>query len=96
MRVLSVLLVLVLLGLQARLWFGPGSLPALWALERRLAQQQQDNAAQAARNRSLAAEVADLKDGLEAIEERARADMGMIGADEVFVQIVHPPRPGAP
>lgn len=90
MRALTLTLLLLVLVLQGKLWFGPGSLPALWDLQRRIALQERENEDLRERNLSLAAEVDDLKEGLEAVEERARSDMGMIGSDEVFFQIIEP------
>ena len=60
----------------------------VWRLEAAVALQREDNARLEARNRRLAAEVHDLKEGLEAVEERARTDLGMIGRDETFYQLI--------
>lgn len=79
---------LVLAGLQHRLWFGDGGLGELADLERRIGAQKAENARLAERNRSLDAEVQDLKTGLDAIEERARRELGMIRADETFYLLV--------
>lgn len=81
--VLGALLVLV----QVDLWLGKGSLPYVWQLQRELAEQQATNEAARARNARLAAEVADLKEGLEMIEERARTELGMVRPDEILVQV---------
>lgn len=81
-------LLLVLVGLQQRLWFGDGSLSEVADLERRIAAQTAENARLAERNRALEAEVQDLKTGLEAVEERARRDLGMIRKDETFYLLV--------
>jgi cell division protein FtsB len=67
----------------------------VWRTEKAIEAQAQENARLTERNRTLAAEVRDLKEGRAAIEERARTDLGMIGANETFFQIV-PPAPGAP
>ena len=84
-----VLILLVLLGgLQFKLWNGQGGLKEWWALREQRDSQILQNRRLKERNRSLEAEVADLKEGLEAIEERARSEMGMIKADEVFYQII--------
>lgn len=88
MRLLAAGLLLALALLQGRLWFGDGSIPEGWRLERDVAQQAAENARLEERNRALAADVADLKDGLEAVEERARRELGMIGEQERFYQIV--------
>lgn len=79
----------MLLGLvQYHLWFGDGSLPEVWRLERTIAEQRVANEQLRQRNAALAANVRDLKDGRGAIEERARRELGMIGEDEVFYQVV--------
>lgn len=88
MRMLAAALLLALLVLQGRLWFGDGSIPAGWRLSREVAEQRAENAALEERNRALAADVADLKSGLEAVEERARRELGMIGEAERFYQVV--------
>ena len=84
------LLLLILAGLQQRLWFGDGSLEEVSDLQRRIAAQKAENDRFAERNRSLDAEVQDLKGGLEAIEERARRELGMTGKDETFYLLVEP------
>jgi cell division protein FtsB len=86
MRYLNLALLLVLAGLQFRLWHGTGSIPDLRRLQRVHDEQVQANAEQRERNRSLGAEVVDLKQGLDALEERARSEMGLIRADETFFQ----------
>ena len=83
-KLLLVVLVLLLIGLQYKLWIGPGSLPDAWRLQQELAEQQGEIQALQERNAQLEAEVADLKSGLEAIEERARSELGMIGEGESF------------
>ncbi len=85
--VIAVLLVLVV-ALQLRLWLGSGGLSEVRRLEAALAAQREENTRLEARNLRLAAEVHDLKEGLEAVEERARSDLGMIGKDETFYQLV--------
>lgn len=90
MRVLAAGLLLALLLLQGRLWFGDGSIPDTWRLQRDVDEQAAQNASLEERNRALAADVADLKNGLEAVEERARRELGMIGENERFYQIVAP------
>jgi cell division protein FtsB len=83
---------LILLGLlgvtQYQLWFGSGSLKEVWDLQERIVAQSAENSALAERNLALAAEVKDLKEGLEAIEERARSELGMIHKDEIFYQVI--------
>ena len=82
--VLAVLLVL----LQFKLWFGEGSMKDVWRLEDAIAAQTKENAQLSERNQALAAEVADLKQGLEAVEERARSELGMVKQGETFYQVV--------
>ena len=77
-----------LLLLQIRLWMGEESMVAVWHLETAIDEQRLDNERLRQRNARLAAEVADLKDGLEAVEERARQELGMVGRDETFYQFV--------
>lgn len=91
MRLLVVLLLVLLVLLQWRLWFGAGGMRTVWELEQAVEAQQAENLERERRNRSLAAEVEDLKKGLEAIEERARSEMGMIREGEIFYQIIERP-----
>jgi cell division protein FtsB len=90
-KVLAGALALIALLLQYPLWLGKGGWLRVHDLDRQLAAQNAANAGLKARNDALEAEVVDLKQGLEAIEERARAELGMIRADEVFYQIVTAP-----
>lgn len=85
--VMSVLFVL-LVGLQQQLWLGDGSLEEVRDLDRRTRAQQGENEQYLERNRALDAEVRDLKGGLEAIEERARRELGMTRKDETFYLLV--------
>jgi cell division protein FtsB len=94
MRTLILTLVLLLGWLQYRLWVGEGSLAEIHALRSDMAQQTQEIATLRARNQALAAEVANLKAGDEALEERARTDLGMIKQGEVFLQVIED-RPGS-
>ena len=80
---LAALLVLV----QVELWFGKGGVPRMMELRSRLAAQQAVNETARGRNAQLAAEVNDLKEGLEMVEEKARVELGMIKPDEIFVQL---------
>ena len=82
------ILLTVLVVLQFQLWRGDRGMPGVWRLEAAVALQREDNVRLEARNRRLAAEVHDLKEGLEAVEERARTDLGMIGRDETFYQLI--------
>jgi cell division protein FtsB len=87
-KILSALLATVLMALQYPLWIGKGSWLKVWELDQQLAAHHEANARLKARNDAMDAEVRDLKQGLEAIEERARLELGMIRKDEVFYQIV--------
>ncbi|MFN2309926.1 MAG: cell division protein FtsB [Gammaproteobacteria bacterium] len=89
-RWLILILIVLLLGTQYRLWVGRGSLAEVRDLQRAVDAQREENARLAERNATLEAEVSDLKQGLEAVEERARSELGMIKDDEVFYQIVEP------
>ncbi len=81
-------LLTLLLVLQIRLWFGDGSIQEVSRLQKEASASQAEVIRLNARNQALAAEVADLKDGLDAIEERARAELGMISEGESFYQFV--------
>lgn len=94
MRWLYVVLTLLFVGLQWKLWIGDGSLAEVWHLKHAVADQQAENEQLRERNRALDAEVKDLKQGLDAIEERARVELGMIKQDETFYQLVEEPQPG--
>lgn len=88
MKWLAIILVIALLALQYRLWMGEGSIASVVSLNREIAKQKEENARLRERNRLLAAEVDALKQGKDAIEERARNDMGMIKEGETFFMIV--------
>ncbi len=90
MRWLAAGLLLLLLLLQSRLWWGDGSIPEMLRLQSAVQSQQADNAGLDERNRALAADVADLRAGLEGVEERARRDLGMIGNEEHFYRVIEP------
>lgn len=85
---LTTLLMLVLVVLQYQIWFGRSSLRAINALEGELKQQRANNSLLEQRNDQMEIEVLDLKNGLEAVEERARSELGLIGEDETFYLIV--------
>ncbi|MBN9421476.1 MAG: cell division protein FtsB [Candidatus Accumulibacter sp. 66-26] len=87
MRWLSLGLVALVVLLQYPLWLGKGGWLRVWDVDRQLQQQKEGNAKLEVRNAGLDAEVRDLKQGYDAIEERARFELGMIKQDEVFVQI---------
>lgn len=88
MKVLIAALILLLIALQYRLWFGDGSIQEVWRLREEAKSTRTELLQLRSRNQALSAEVADLKSGLEAIEERARAELGMIDEDETFYQFV--------
>lgn len=84
-----ILALLLILGvLQYRLWVGEGSLAELYSLKREIAFERAEIARLQRRNRELQAEVEDLRQGSEAIEERARLELGMIKPGEVFIQVI--------
>ncbi len=91
MRRLIWLLVVLLVLLQYRLWVGDGSLAEVWDLYQQVEVQKSENRELRERNQALEAEVKDLKQGLEAIEERAREELGMTRDDETFYQIIEEP-----
>ncbi len=88
MKALIVLLVSLLALVQFRLWVGEESLAEVWRLRQAIEQQSLENVLFKSRNQRLEAEVRDLKNGLEAVEERARLELGMIRRDEIYFQIV--------
>lgn len=94
MKLSSIIIVsflsILLLILQVKLWTGKGSMQDVRQLEREIAAQTQENQQLEQRNQALLAEVKDLKRGLEAIDERARSEYGMVSKDETFFQIVNP------
>ncbi len=92
MKVLLALLILTLIALQYRLWFGEGSVQEVWRLNQESKQARAELIRLRGRNQALEAEVADLKSGLDAIEERARSELGMIDSEEEFYQFVREKR----
>jgi len=88
MRWLLVILTLLFLLLQYRLWVGEGSMAQRQVLQHKVDTQQQENDVLRERNSILAGEVSDLKDGLESVEERARTDLGMVKEGETFYMVV--------
>jgi cell division protein FtsB len=90
MKWLILTLSVLFLGLQYRLWVGEGSLAEVVRLGDEIAVQTQENDRLRERNRILAAEVDGLKSGLDAVEERAREDLGMIKPGETFFMVVEP------
>jgi cell division protein FtsB len=91
MRILVAILLLLFVVLQYDLWVGDGSLATVWHLHQEVDKQKQKNQDLQARNKALEAEVQDLKQGMDAVEERARNELGMIKKDETFVQVVDEP-----
>lgn len=87
LRPIHMILLALLVVLQAQLWFGRGSLPDVMRLRQQLKEQKQHNQVAQLANERLGAELNDLKDGLEMVEERARAEIGMVKPNEIFVQI---------
>jgi cell division protein FtsB len=87
-KLLAIALSALILLIQAPLWLGKGGWLRAWHVENDLGKQKAKNAQLEARNSALAAEVRDLKQGTEAVEERARYELGMIRHDEVFFHIV--------
>lgn len=82
---------LALIGLvHAELWFGKGGVTRVMELQSKLAEQKAGNDTARARNAQLNAEVSDLKEGLEMVEEKARFELGMVKPDEIFVQVSTP------
>jgi cell division protein FtsB len=91
-RFVPLVLLALLLLVQGELWFGKSGLPHTAALRRELAEQQAANDKARAANERLQAEVADLKEGLEMVEEKARLDLGMVKPDETLVVVSAPKR----
>jgi len=92
MRLVTIALLALLALVHAELWFGKGGVPRAMELSGKLRDQKAVNAAAKQRNAQLLAEVSDLKEGLEMVEEKARFDLGMVKPDEIFVQISTPKR----
>jgi len=87
MKILAGVFAALILAIQYPLWLGKGGWLRVWEVDRQLDAQQAKNTGLETRNNALAAEVKDLKQGHEAIEERARYELGMVKSDEVFFQI---------
>lgn len=95
MRWLTLIFIALIAALQYPLWLGKGSWLRVWEVDREATQQKEVNQKLKARNASLDAEVHDLKQGYEAIEERARSELGMIKRDEIFFQVLEAQKPVA-
>ena len=97
MRILVFVLGALIVLIQYPLWLGKGGWLRAWEMDRQLEAQRAHNRLLEGRNAVLGAEVRDLKQGIEAIEERARYELGMVRPDEVFFQYVTKPgaKPGS-
>ncbi len=87
MRWTPLVLAALLVVVQGDLWFGKGNLPYVMSLRKQLAEQRAANDTARSRNQRVAAEVVDLREGLEMVEEKARAELGMVKPDEILVQV---------
>ena len=96
MKLLTLALAGLIALLQYPLWLGKGSWLQVWEVDRQLSAQHETNRKLQVRNATLDAEVRDLKQGLDAIEERARSELGMVKQDEIFFQILDDRRNTAP
>ena len=90
MKALSLMLVALIALIQYPLWLGKGSWFRVWEVDQQIKSQREKNVKLQTRNTVLDAEVRDLKQGTEAIEERARSELGMIKQDEIFYQLLEP------
>ena len=88
MKLIVAILFVLLMWLQYKLWLGDGGIPEVLELEAEIETVQSEVNTLKERNRALNAEVMDLKKGIEAIEERARSEMGMIKKDEIYYQVI--------
>lgn len=86
-RVVPVALLILLVIIHAQLWFGRGSVPVVARMTEQLSVQNQKNQQALLANNQLSAEVRDLKEGLEMVEEKARMELGMVKSNEIYVQI---------
>jgi len=86
-RLVTLLLIALLAILHAQLWFGRGSVPNVARLQREIEEKRLSNAQATLTNDRLSAEINDLREGLEIVEEKARSDLGMVKNNEIFVQI---------
>lgn len=87
-RLVPAALLVLLLVLQGQLWFGRGSVPNVAKLSQELAAQKNSNAQAEQANARMEAEIRDLREGLEMVEEKARSELGMVKPNEIFVQVV--------
>ena len=91
LRWIALVLILILIGLQLKLWTGSGGMHEVQALRAAVTKQRADNERLMQRNQALAADVSDLKHGEQAVEARARAELGLIKPGETFYQVVERP-----
>ena len=96
MKLLALALLIAIALLQYPLWLGKGSWLRVWEVDQKLRAQRETNQKLQSRNAVLDAEVRDLKQGIEAVEERARSELGMVRQDEIFFQILDDTRNAAP
>ncbi len=96
MKLLTLALLMAIALLQYPLWLGKGSWLRVWEVDQKLIVQRDNNRKLQSRNAVLDADVRDLKQGFEAIEERARSELGMVRQDEIFFHILESPRNAAP
>ena len=96
MRYLTAGLIALIALVQAELWFGKGGVPRMMELQGKLQTQVAVNTSAKARNAQLDAEVRDLKEGLEMVEEKARFELGMVKPDEILVQVTSTPPAAKP
>ena len=94
MKLLALALLLLIALVQYPLWLGKGVWLRVWEIDRQVRAQRETNLMLGMRNAALDAEVRDLKQGLDAIEERARSELGMIKRDEIFFQVLEAGRGG--
>ncbi len=96
LRVTVAVLLMAVLWMQYRLWLSSDGMQDVWRLRNAVAEQREANRILRERNAALEAEVRDLKEGLEAVEERARTELGMIGEGETFYQVIEEPADSEP
>lgn len=87
MRLLALALAILLLAIQYPLWLGKGGFFRVWEMEKEISKEKRSNLQLKARNDALEAEVQDLKQGADALEERARSELGLVKQGEVFFQM---------
>ncbi len=93
MKLVTLALIALIALLQHPLWLGKGSWLRVWDVDQQVRAQRETNQKLVMRNAALDAEVRDLKQGLDAIEERARSELGMIKRDEIFFQMLEERQP---